>query len=143
MTAFNERGSKTSIGKYNVCVSSFRIRSMTGSKLYLISYWFHFFFRASISSQKCVPILSRWCISNISIPPVAEQAGELNDFEISYRVNGQQREINKTDVSVGTTADVDGYISHGIQNLQPTTEYKFLVFSDFYKLPYLLKDVRN
>ena len=59
---------------------------------------------------------------------MAEQAGELNDFEISYWVNGQQREINKTDVSVGTTADVDGYISHGIQNLQPTTEYKFIVF---------------
>lgn len=60
--------------------------------------------------------------------PVAEQGGGLNDYEISYWVNGQRREINKTDVSVGTTADADGYISHGIQNLQPTVEYKFLVY---------------
>ena len=61
--------------------------------------------------------------------PVAEQGGGLDDYEISYWVNGQEREINKTDRSVGrTTADQNGYISYGIQNLQPTVEYKFLVY---------------
>lgn len=61
--------------------------------------------------------------------PVAEQGGGLNGYEISYWVSGQQREINKTDVFIGRkTADADGYISYGIQNLQPTVEYKFLVY---------------
>ena len=45
----------------------FRIWLVAGFKLFLVSNWFQFSFRSSFSSQKCVPILSSWCISNISI----------------------------------------------------------------------------
>lgn len=51
--------------------------------------------------------------------PVVQQEGGLNNYEILYWVKGQPRAINKTDLPIGRpTADVEGYISYEVQNLQ-------------------------
>ena len=59
---------------------------------------------------------------------MAEQGGGLQTYEISYWVNGQRREINKTDVPIGRPSPIDGFVSYEIQGLQPGREYKVAVY---------------
>ena len=63
--------------------------------------------------------------------PVAEQGGGLRNYKVSYWVNGQKRNSNKTDVSIGRTKpDTDGYISYEIQNLPTGLEYIVAVYGE-------------
>lgn len=60
--------------------------------------------------------------------PMTEQGEGLQTYEILYWVNGQQREINKTDVSIGRPSPIDGFILYEIQGLQTGLEYKVAVY---------------
>ena len=61
--------------------------------------------------------------------PVVQQGGELQHYNITYWVNGQVRNINKTDISIDKTgADGDGFISYEIENLQNGVEYNVEVY---------------
>lgn len=62
---------------------------------------------------------------------MAKQGGGLSNYKVSYWVNGQRRNINKTDVSIGRPRpDADGYISYEIQNLQTGLEYIAAVYGE-------------
>ena len=62
--------------------------------------------------------------------PVAEQGGGLMHYNITYWVKGQQRHINKTDLSIGQgqPSPIAGFISYEIQGLRTGLEYQVDVY---------------
>lgn len=60
--------------------------------------------------------------------PVAEQGGTLDSYEISYWVNEQPRDINKTNVQIGRPTSIGGFITYEIKNLPTNLEYIVAVY---------------
>ena len=60
--------------------------------------------------------------------PVAEQGGGLQHYNITYWVKGQQRHINKTELSIGRLSPTGGFISYEIEGLQNGLEYQVDVY---------------